>query len=220
MTMNDIFEFLEQLAANNDRVWFAENKARYDELRAYWLGQLQRLIDALAAEEPRLRHIEARDCAYRIYRDTRFSLDKTPYKTYFSALISPTGRHFDGACYYIHIGLEESGLYGGIWMPESKLLKKLRKAIVDNIEEFREIIKEPALLAAYPDWEGPMLKTAPQGYDRNDPNIDLLRLQQFGRAHLVGRRFFSDPDWPEKAAKILLLLKPMNDFINYSLYEE
>lgn len=220
MTMKKVFEFLKQLAANNDRTWFAAHKAEYEAVRAYWLAQVQQIIDTLAQDEPSLRHVEARDCAYRIYRDTRFSHDKTPFKTYLSVLISPTGRHFDGACYYVHLGLEDSGLYGGIWMPESKVLKKLRKAIVDNIDEFRDIISNPGLVEAYPEWEGPMLKTAPQGYDRNDPNIDLLRLQQYGRGHQVDREFFNDPHWPQKAARILLLLKPMNDFINYSLFEE
>lgn len=96
-----LFDFLERLAANNSREWFAENKAEYLSLRDEWLGDVQRLINALAVYEPALAHVQARDCAYRIYRDTRFSADKTPLKTYFSALISPTGRHSERAAYYL-----------------------------------------------------------------------------------------------------------------------
>lgn len=214
-----LFEFLDALAANNNRPWFAEHKAEFDALRASWIEQLQRLINIMAADEPSLRHVQAKDCVYRIYRDTRFSHDKTPYKTYFSALISPTGRHSERACYYIHLGADECAVYGGVWCPESAVLKKLRKAIVDNIEEFRSIIDAPEMKKLYPGWYGTALKTAPKGYDRNHPDIDLLRLTEYGKMHALPRSFFDNPDWPEKLAPILLVLKPMNDFLNYSIDE-
>ena len=220
MTMRDVYDFISQLAANNDRAWFAEHKGRYEEVRAYWLSQVQRLIDALVVEEPALRHLEAKDCAYRIYRDTRFSLDKTPYKRYFSALISPRGRHFDGACHYFHFGVDEMALYSGLWSPESKVLKKVRKAIIDNVEEFRSIVETPEILEAFPDWWGPQLKTAPKGYDRNHPDIDLLRLTEYGRCHSLSLAFFDNPEWPAEVARLLSLLRPMNDFLNYSIEEE
>lgn len=219
MTMNDVFDFLSRLAANNERPWFAEHKAEYEAVRAYWLIQVQKIIDALAADDPSLRFVEAKDCAYRIYRDTRFSLDKTPYKRYFSALISPRGRHFDGASYYVHFGVDEIALYGGLWSPEPKVLKKVRKAIIDNVDEFRGIVETPEVLSLYPSWWGPQLKTAPKGYDRNHPDIDLLRLTEYGRCHELDRSFFNDPSWPERAAEILAVLKPMNDFLNYSIEE-
>lgn len=219
MTMYDILDFLKRLAANNDRPWFAAHKDEYERLRAYWFTEVQRIIDALAVNDPTLRHVEAHDCAYRIYRDTRFSPDKTPYKTYFSSLISPRGRHYDGACYYIHFGIDEKALYGGLWSPESKVLKKVRKAIIDNVDEFRSIVETPEVLAAYPGWWGPKLKTVPKGYDRNHPDIDLLRLTEYGRCHELDMSFFDNPDWPEKAAGFLELLKPMNDFLNYSIEE-
>lgn len=214
-----LFEFLDALAANNNRPWFAEHKAEFDALRARWIEQLQRLINIMAADEPSLRHVQAKDCVYRIYRDTRFSHDKTPYKTYFSALISPTGRHCDRACYYIHLGVDECAIYGGVWCPETPVLKKLRKAIVDNIEEFRSIIDAPEMKKLYPGWYGTPLKTAPKGYDRNHPDIDLLRLTEYGKMHELSRSFFDNPDWPEKMAPLLLVLKPMNDFLNYSIDE-
>ena len=155
-----LFDFLTRLAENNDRTWFAANRAEYDSLRADWLTKIQRIINALAVNDPALRGVQASDCAYRIYRDTRFSHDKTPYKTYFSALISPTGRHCDRACYYVHIGADECAVYGGVWCPETPILKKLRRAIIDNIEEFREITEAPEVEDLYPGWYGRKLKTA------------------------------------------------------------
>lgn len=214
-----LFDFLTRLAENNDRTWFAANRAEYDSLRADWLTKIQRIINALAVNDPTLRGVQASDCAYRIYRDTRFSHDKTPYKTYFSALISPTGRHCDRACYYVHIGADECAVYGGVWCPETPILKKLRRAIIDNIEEFREITEAPEVEALYPGWYGRKLKTAPKGYDRDHPDIDLLRLTEFGKEHRLDRDFFDDPEWPEKIAAMLQVLKPMNDFLNYSIDE-
>jgi len=214
-----LFDFLTNLAANNDRTWFAAHRAEYDALRSEWLGNIQRIINALAVGEPALRGVQASDCAYRIYRDTRFSLDKSPFKTYFSALISPTGRHGYKACYYVHIGANECAIYGGLWCPEAPLLKKLRRAIIDNIDEFREITESPEVEALYPGWYGRKLKTAPKGYDRNHPYIDLLRLTEYGKEHKLDRAFFDAPDWPEKIAAMLQVLKPLNDFLNYSIDE-
>lgn len=215
----DLYRFLDELSRNNNREWFQANKERYDVLRELWLADLDRMIAAMGEWEPALRHVTARDCAYRIYRDTRFSLDKTPYKTYFSALISPTGRKCDRACFYLHMGQDESGLYGGIWHPTSPQLRKLRQAIVDNIEEFEEIVSDPEMLRYFPGWWGERLKTIPKGWDRDHPQAELLRLKEYGRLCDVNRRFFATGSWPEKAADRLRLLKPLNDFLNYSLDE-
>ena len=219
--MKGIYEFLQELSENNNREWFQANKPRYEALRAQWLDELQRLLDGMAREvDPRVAYLQAKDCAYRIYRDIRFSADKTPYKTYFSALISPYGRKTDYAAYYIHVGLDERGLYGGLWNPDSTKLKKVRRAIVDNIDEFREILDNPDLRRLYPGWEGRSLKTIPKGYDRDHPDADLLRLVDIGKFHAVDREFFERDDWPENAVRLMAPLQPMLDFINYSIDED
>lgn len=219
MNMRSIFDFLDELAVNNNRAWFAENRDRYNKARAYWLERLQTVISLMAAGEPALRYVQAEDCAYRIYRDIRFSNDKSPFKTYFSALISPTGRHCDRSCWYLHIGAQECAIYGGVWCPPGPMLRKLRKAIVDNIEEFRSITESPEMLRDFPGWWGRTLKTAPQGYPKDHPDIDLLRLTEYGKCHSFVRKFFDTPDWPEVVAQLALELKPMNDFLNYSIDE-
>ncbi len=217
--MEELYRFLEKLAANNDRSWFAAHKEEYDRLRAWWTGELQTLIDAMARFDPSLAHVQAKDCLYRIYRDTRFSNDKTPYKTYFSALISPTGRHCERACYYFHQGVDETALYAGVWCPDARMLKKLRKAIIDNVDEFRSLVETPEIERHFPGWWGRQLKTAPKGYDRDPPDIDLLRLTEYGNCCELQRSFFDKPGWQQRAADLYALLKPMNDFLNYSIDE-
>lgn len=217
-----LYRFFEELKENNDRTWFAANRERYDELRALWMADLDRMIAVMAEHDPSLRGQTARSSAYRIYRDTRFSPDKTPFKLYFSAAVTDRGRKSCRAGYYLHMGLPgalDSGLYGGVWQPDSRMLTKLRHAMVDNIEEFTEIIDSPAMLREFPGWCGDRLRTAPKGWDRNHPQIELLRLKDIGKFHACDRAFFLDPSWPERAANLFGILKPFNDFLNYSIDE-
>lgn len=216
-----LYDFLDTLARNNSREWFRDHRAAYDDLRAQWLDDIERLIGAMSAWEPALKSQSAKACAYRIYRDTRFSADKTPLKTFFSAAFSPYGRSTHRACFYLQMGPGEgSGLYGGMWCPDSAMLRKVRRAVVDNIEEFDEIISDKALLTAYPDWIGDRLKTVPKGFDRDHPLAPILRLKDYGRFCPEGLDFFSDKDWPLLAADRFRILKPLIDFLNYSIDEE
>lgn len=221
--MEELFGFLDRLAANNTRAWLADNRREYDDLRAAWLADLGRLLALVGAWEPACAPADPRRAAYRFARDTRFSPDKTPYKTYFSAAFGPRGRQEPYAGYYIHIGRDgnggQSGLYGGVYCPPSPVLAKLRHAIVDNIEEFTDIITHPELEAGYPGWCGDSLKTIPKGWDRNHPQADLLRLKDYGRFRPVGRSWWLDPAWPERTADALRPLKPLVDFLNYSIDE-
>ncbi len=215
-------EFLRELAANNDRTWFAAHRDIYDGLRQQWLDDLGRLFNAMSAYEPAARYADPKRCCYRIYRDTRFSPDKTPFKTFFSAELTPHGRKSGLAGWYIQAGYEKSysGLFGGLWSPDAAQLRKLRHAIVDNIEEFEEIINSPALTALYPGWWGPTLKTIPKGWPKDHPQAPLLRLLHYGRECEVTPDFFTDTQWPERAAEMMQPLKPLIDFLNYSLTEE
>jgi uncharacterized protein (TIGR02453 family) len=220
--ITQLYDYLKRLAANNNREWFTENKAEYTELRSLWLADLQRMIDAMAQWEPALKHVDARSCAYRIYRDVRFSFNKEPYKTWFAASMSPYGRKPHSAGYYLQLDPRpgEGGLYGGIWHPEAPLLRKLRNAMIDNIEEFEEATQSPEINRYFPGWCGEMLKTAPKGWDKNHPHVELLRLKDIGKFCPCDEDFYLNPDWPEIAADRLRLLKPFVDFLNYSEKEE
>ena len=220
--MRSLYRFLEELSHNNNRPWFADHKAEYEELRGQWLADIDRMLAAMTVWEPALAGQTARSCAYRFYRDIRFSSDKSPFKLFFSAAISPWGRKTYRAGYYIQTGIRgigDNGLYAGIWCPEASLLKKLRHAIVDNIEEFEGIITDPALVESFPEWAGDTLKTIPKGWDKNHPCAELLRRKDYGRFRPCSPEFFMDPEWPLKSAELFRDIKPMVDFLNYSIDE-
>lgn len=229
MTTNyipELYQFLTELHDNNNRDWFRANRQRFDELRELWLADVDRLIARIAEWNPAMASQTARSAAYRIYRDTRFSTDKTPYKTYFSAALCPAGRTAPLAAYYLQTGPDfdgcyvESGIYGGLWNPDAATLRKMRHAIVDNIEEWEEIVHAKEVERLYPGWCGDTLKTIPKGWDRDHPQAFYLRMKSYGKFRRLDQRFFSDPDWPELAADMLRPLQPMLDFINYTITEE
>lgn len=220
--MQDFFDFLRQLAANNNREWFKAQKPHYDLLRAQWLDNLDRLGALLAADNPTLAGQRGRDAAYRIYRDTRFREDKTPYKTFLSAAFTQGGRSAMRAGLYLHISPlqpADTGLYGGIWMPPSPLLKKLRHAIVDNIEEWEEIMNEPRIRRNYSVTCTERLKTAPQGWPKDHPQLQWLQMKDYGLWHQIPLDTFLRPDWTEEVAALARPLLPFIHFLNYSIDE-
>lgn len=220
--VSQLYDFLTRLAANNDRAWFQANRKEYDELRAMWLADLDRIIGLMTPWEPGMATQAAKTAAYRINRDIRFSTDKSPYKTFFSAAFSPQGRKSTYAGYYLEMSPfaeRHPGVYGGIWCVERPVLNKLRHAIVDNIEEWEEIIHEPRLEKAFPGWCSDMLKTVPKGWPRDHEQAFYLRMTNYGKFHPCNERFFLDPAWPERVAELFHLLKPLCDFLNYSIDE-
>ncbi len=211
------------MSRHNDRAWFAEHKTEYDELRAAWSADISRLLAYMKEGDPTLASLNDKGCMYRFYRDTRFSPDKSPYKTYFSAIFQEGGRHSERAGYYLEMGPDDvnrgSGLYGGLWCLDSALLRKVRRAIVDNHEEFAEILSAPALERYYPGWFGESLKRPPKGFADTDPFIDVVKYKNLGRYCPLDEHFFEDPEWPARAAELFMVLKPLIHFINYSITE-
>ncbi len=221
--MKEMFDFFERLHNNNNRPWFMEHKAEYQAIREEWIRGIGRCIASLAADWPEVRYLDPARATYRIYRDVRFSNDKTPYKDYISSSITPPALFKSHIGIYVQAGFEkaDTGIYGGIWAPEAPELRKIRKAIVDNSEEWLEIVNAPDLLRVFgADWCGDRLKTAPKGYDRDHPLVEYLRLKDIGKQAVLPRGVFADPAWPEILADRMRPLLPLNRFLIYTLYEE
>jgi len=210
----DILAFLRQLAVNNDRAWFKARKDQYDALRKPWEQDMERLIALIADYFPDVRGLNVKDSVYRIYRDIRFSHDKSPYKTYFSGVIGKGGRHTVQSGYYVHIGVEEMMLCGGIWWPEKPILDQLRGLIDAEPEEFLAIVENPVITSQF-QWMSQSLKAVPKGYDKDHPLARYLMMKEYLMVKRVDEQYFDCDDWVERVASDLQPLKPLHDFLNY-----
>ena len=212
--MGRLFDFLNKLAINNNREWFHHNKGEFDELRALWINDIQRLISLMSKYDDTLNGVDAKDCVYRIYRDIRFSPNKLPYKTYFSAVIAQGGRKTLKGCCYLHVQPGESGLHGGIWCPEMPLLTRLRHEVKDNIDEFMTIINDVGFKERYR-LVGDSLKSMPKGFDKNSPYGEYIKKKEYLVSMPVRDDYFLDENWVERVANDFKFIKPFNDFLNY-----
>ena len=209
--MKQVFAFLRQLEANNDRSWFKEHKAGYDALRGSWERDMERLIGLVADYDDNVRGLPLKDCVYRIYRDVRFSKNKAPYKNYFSGVLGRGGRHTVMSSYYVHFQPGMIMLCGGVWWPEKPILGKLRALIDAEPEEFLRIVGHPDLTSRYA-WESDALKTMPKEYPKEHPLAQFLKMKEYILAMHPGEDYFDCDDWVERVASDL---KPLHDFLNY-----
>ncbi len=217
--MKDILTFLSQLRENNNRVWFQAHKEEYDRLRPRFVEMVQELIQQISLFDEDIAGLDAKNCMYRIYRDIRFSPDKTPYKSYMSAYIAKGGRKSLRAGYYFHIEPDNCMLSGGVWCPEPKLLKALRQAIYDNYDEWKEIVEDKPFRSLYRDWVESPLKIVPRPFPRDCEAAEWLKRKEYLILNAKPDRFFDQPDWIKQAAHELSLMKPYNDFLNYTVDE-
>lgn len=215
----EIIQFLKELSANNNREWFQANKDRFDVLHKAFLEEVQLLINRIALFDPQVAGLEAKDCQFRIYRDLRFSPDKTPYKIHFAAYMAQGGRSSERAGYYIHLEPGACMLSGGVWCPPPKLLKMLRQDIYDHIDEFVGIIEKPSFKKTYPVMEGEVLKRMPAGYPADFKYDEIMKHKDFCFSSMKPDEFFMQPDWVDQAVKCFEELLPLNNFLNYTVDE-
>ncbi len=217
MNFRTIYQFLIELQINNNRAWFNDNKQRYLEAKKLFETFVDRLIQKLKTVDQSIDVESAKDCVFRIYRDTRFSKNKTPYKENFGASITRGGRKSPFAGYYIHIETDNSFVGGGIYHPDSGVLKALRQHIFEHTEEFKQIINDKNFKVYFPKIYGDKLKMAPKGFAKDFSDIDLLKHKDYAVIHKLDNDFFLQDDVVKQVLKIYEILKPFNDFLNAPL---
>ena len=176
----DAVKFLKQLTRNNNREWFEANKPRYESsIRQPMESLLETLGGLLRLRVPDIA-IDPKKSMYRIYRDVRFSKDKTPYKTWVAASCSLSGHDRKTAPgFYFHFTSKEIGVGGGLYAPDSNQLKNIRKAIDRDAATFRKLVSEKTFVKRFGELEGEKLVRVPQGFAADHPAADLLRMKQF-----------------------------------------
>lgn len=169
----EAFTFLKTLAANNNRDWFNDHKDQYKMLETEVKGFYQQLM-----EQMRLHDEIERLKMFRIYRDVRFSNDKTPYKTHFAGSFSRAGSSLRGG-YYLRLKPGETFIAAGFWDPNKEDLFRIRKELEMDAAVFRKVIEEADFKKTWGSISGEELKTAPKGFEKDHPDIDLIRKKQF-----------------------------------------
>lgn len=220
MQINKIISFLRSLRRHNDRVWFNENKERYLAVKAEVEVLAARLIAGVAEFDPEAARLRPSDCLYRIYRDTRFSADKTPYKTHIGIYICPPyGKKSPRCGYYLHLEPDDCLVAGGSWYPESPILKAIRRDIFDNVDEYLEIIDAPEFRKYYSSVGEDLLKTAPKGFPKDWEHIDLLKPRDYTAFSRLSEDDLRAEDFVERVLERMKAVKPLNDFLNYTIDE-
>jgi uncharacterized protein (TIGR02453 family) len=215
--MKSIFEFLTDLKANNNREWFQANKSRYDTSKAEHLVFVEGLLKKFESFEPEIFRLEAQDCVFRINRDVRFSLDKSPYKVNFAAYFNRNGKKSWGPGYYLHLEPGNSFIAGGIWMPESDTLKKIRQEIDYNFESFKKILDKDEFKNTFGGLKGEKLSRPPKDYKEDNPAIEFLKYKSFELSFPVSDETCFTTDFDDLTIEKFKIIKPYNNFLSNAL---
>ena len=212
----DTFKFLADLKRNNNREWFNSNKERYTEIRERFIEFLLDIYPGLIAIDPSIAGIDIRKALFRINRDVRFSDDKSPYKTTMAAVLIKGGkRNFsERAGYYIHIEQGDSLIAGGAYLPPSAWISSIRREISSDSEAFRDIIEKSSFKRLFGGLSGDRLKSAPKGYAKDHPDIDLLRYKSYLAVNQVSDKDVLSRGFAEQLITVAREIKPLNDFVN------
>ncbi|MBC6995595.1 DUF2461 domain-containing protein [Neolewinella lacunae] len=202
--------FLRELAANNNREWFQDHKKAYDAARANVAEFAQALLDRLAQSDV-LETADGKKSMFRIYRDVRFSKNKDPYKTTLSGYFVRDGKLRRGG-YYYQFSPAESIVGGGFYDMESHDLKRVREELAVDGGPLRAIMANKDFVRIFGEMRGEKLKTAPQGYDKAHPNIDLLRFKQFYAMREFTEKEVLSAGLLDLSHEALLALRPFFDY--------
>lgn len=230
MNQNMILTFLRQVAANNNRPWFQEHRADYDEARQEFERGMQQAIDRIRTFDAEMVNVTVKDATYRFYRDTRFSADKSPYKNHLGAYFNAHGKKALRGGYYLHIEPGHCLLaVGNYWLP-TNILTACRNEMMANEEQWLNCVESRAFKKYFAEkretmswndaWDSPQgfgqekLKTCPAGFPRDYAYVKYLRLKNYCAWHHVGDDFFEGDGWLDEMERIFVAAKPMMDFTN------
>ncbi|MES2287934.1 MAG: DUF2461 domain-containing protein [Bacteroidota bacterium] len=204
-------EFLKLLKKNNNRDWFAVHKERY----LLELSQMEAFVDDLLVEMNKNDVIETpsgKKSLYRIYRDTRFSKDKTPYKNHWAAGFKRATKKRRGG-YYFHIEPGNTFAAGGFWDPEPKDLKRIRDEFAHDATPVRKILKNKSFINTFGSLDGEQVKTTPKGFDADNAAIDLIRYKQFLLVHKFSDKEVLADDFLKQVNDTFKKMRPFFDYM-------
>jgi uncharacterized protein (TIGR02453 family) len=207
-------KFLKDLKKNNNKPWFEKNKQVYLDAKEDVELFVEQVIEGFGKIDADIKPLHPKDCTYRIYRDVRFSSDKTPYKTNMGAYLNKGGKKSPTAGYYMHVESGRSMAGGGLWMPMAPELSKVRQEIDYNYAEWSKIIGDRNFKKVFPDGleQEEKLSRPPKGYDDENPAIEFLKLKSF-----IVTRTFTDAEVQAKSflKEIIKTFQAMDVFVHF-----
>jgi uncharacterized protein (TIGR02453 family) len=214
----EALRFLRGLKRNNRREWFEARREIYQrELKEPMLALIERLTEGMAEYAPAHMRPPGK-CMFRIYRDTRFSADKSPYKTHLGAWWARSGlEKTSGGGYYMHVGATEFVIAAGVYMPEKEQLLAIRRRLLEHHVEWQRLIEDKRLLRAFKVHDPMALTRAPKGFPEDHPAMEWIKWRQWGvTAHLPAETALK-PGLAEEIEKRFRLAAPLVDFLNAPL---
>lgn len=211
----DLLQFLRDLTVNNNRDWFQANKARFQAANAEFIAFTDTVITGISKFDKDVSGIQGKDCVFRIYRDVRFSADKSPYKIHFGAHISPGGKKSEhGAGYYFHVESEQTFIAGGCYMPPADWLKAIREKIRKDAKPLKKIIDSAEFRKLFGEMAGEKLSRPPKGFAIDDPEIELIKRKSFLAVQKLKDKDVLAETFSDRIIEAAKVLKPFNAYFN------
>jgi uncharacterized protein (TIGR02453 family) len=213
------FKFLKDLKKNNNKTWFEKNKSAYVDAKDDAEHFVEQLINGLGKIDADIAVLQAKDCTYRIYRDVRFSSDKTPYKTHVGAFLNKGGKKVPTAGYYFHAEPGQSMAGGGLWMPMPAELNKVRQEIDYNFADWTKMLGDRRFKKYFPDGldQEAVLSRPPKGYDAENPAIGFLKLKSFVVTRRLSDETMLSRSLLKEVTGVFSAMKEFIDFLNRAL---
>lgn len=217
MSNQIIFDFLKQLVANNNRDWFKAHKDEYDAAWSLFHQIVESLIQEISKFDASVGYLTPKDCIYRLYRDLRFSADKTPYKGHFGAYINAEGKKAYYGGYYLQIDPKECILASGVWWLPTKEMHALRHAIMDQVDTYRAILEEPSFKKHCPVIGMDHYKRIPNGYPKDFPYPEYLMCKNYTCACTLSHNDLLQDGYIDKMTEIFHSMQPFNSFLKENI---
>lgn len=215
--MDTILKFLGELAGNNNRDWFQANKTWYEKAKSEFEAIVSSVIKGVSTFDMEIQTLNPRDCIFRIYRDTRFTKDKEPYKINMGAFINKGGRNSEYSGYYLHLQPGNSFLGGGKWQPAPDILKAIRYEIYQFPEEFLKIISSKQFIDRFGSLTDEKLQRNPKDFPADFRYIDLLRYKSYIVDKALGDDKLKDKNFIPLVTESFRDMYPLITFLNRAI---
>lgn len=220
MGKQEIYDFLTDLSANNDKEWMHANKKRYQAAKSIFLAEVTQIIERFKQHDPSFAQIDPRKTLLRITNNRRFHPNKPLYRDNFG--FAPVSDMYQPA-FYLHVSPKETFVGGGLYKPLGPTLKKIRAGIDYDGNRLKDIVSSDKFTSFFGglDEDADQLKSAPRGYDVRHPHIDLLRRKSFTAIRPLTQAEFISDDFVDLAEEAFLTLRPMTAYLSQAVdFEE